>query len=49
MSTLVIGEWAKAIEHVFDDLNKFIFSISEPRGASEEYTKKLQNDAKAYS
>jgi hypothetical protein len=42
MSTQVTGEWAKAIEHVIDDLSNFVFSISEPRGSSEEDSKKIQ-------
>ncbi len=42
MSTQVTGEWAKAIEHVIDDLANFVFSISEPRGASEEYSQKIK-------
>lgn len=43
MSSQVTGEWARAIEHVIDDLSNFVFSISEPRGASEEYSKKIGN------
>lgn len=42
MSTQVTGEWAEAIEHVIDDLANFVFSISEPRGASKEYSKKIR-------
>ena len=43
MSTQVTGEWAVAIEHVMDDLENFVFSISEPRGSSEAYSKRLRD------
>jgi hypothetical protein len=42
MSLEVTGEWAVAIEHLMDDLSNFVFSISEPRGSSEEYSKKIK-------
>jgi hypothetical protein len=43
MSTQVTGEWAVAIEHVMDDLENFVFSISEPRNSSEAYSKRLKD------
>jgi hypothetical protein len=43
MSSQVTGEWAAAIEHVMDDLSNFAFSISEPRGSSEAYSKRLKS------
>ena len=43
MSSQVTGEWAVAIEHVMDDLSNFVFSISEPRGSSEAYSRRLKN------
>jgi hypothetical protein len=43
MSSQVTGEWAAAIEHVMDDLANFVFSISEPRGSSEAYSKRLRS------
>jgi hypothetical protein len=42
MSSQVTGEWARAIEHVIDDLSNYVFSISEPRGAPEEYSRKIK-------
>jgi hypothetical protein len=42
MSKEVTGEWAVAIEHIMDDLSNFVFSISEPRGASPEYSQKIK-------
>jgi hypothetical protein len=42
LSIEVTGEWAAAIEHVIDDLSNFVFSISEPRNAPEEYSQKLK-------
>ncbi len=43
MSAQVTGEWAVAIEHVMDDLENFVFSISEPRNSSEAYSKRLKD------
>jgi len=43
MSTQVTGEWAAAIEHAMDDLANYVFSISEPRGTSEEYSWRLKS------
>lgn len=43
MSSQVTGEWATAIEQVMDDLSNFVFSISEPRGSSEAYSKRLKS------
>jgi len=43
MSTQVTGEWAAAIEHVMDDLANYVFSISEPRNASQAYSQRLKD------
>ena len=36
------SEWCQATEHVLDELGNFLYSISEPRGASEEDSKRLK-------
>jgi hypothetical protein len=43
MSSQVTGEWATAIEQVMDDLANFVFSISEPRGSSEAYSRRVKD------
>lgn len=35
-------EWCKAIEHVFDDLNNALFSISEPRWSDADSSKRIK-------
>lgn len=42
MAQICTSEWCEATEHVLDDLGNFLFSISEPRGASEEDSKKIK-------
>ena len=33
------NEWGEAIEHVIDDLNNALFSISEPRWSDVDHSK----------
>lgn len=42
MTEICTSEWCEATEHVIDDLSNFLFSISMPRGASEEDSKRLK-------
>jgi len=36
------SEWCEATDHVFDELSNFLFSISEPKGASKEDSQRLK-------
>src|SRR5512134_833297 len=42
MRHVCTDEWCVATEHVLDELSNSLFSISEPRWASEEDGKKLR-------
>jgi hypothetical protein len=42
MRQICTDEWCVATEHVLDELSNGLFSISEPRWASEEDAKKLR-------
>jgi hypothetical protein len=42
MRHICTDEWCVATEHVLDELSNGLFSISEPRWASEEDSKKLK-------
>jgi hypothetical protein len=42
MRNICTDEWCVATEHVLDELSNSLFSISEPRWASEEEGKKLR-------
>jgi hypothetical protein len=42
MRKICTDEWCVATEHVLDELSNELFSISEPRWASEEDSKKLK-------
>ena len=42
MQEICTSEWCQATEHVMDDLGNMLFSISEPKGAPEEDTRKLK-------
>jgi hypothetical protein len=42
MREVCTDEWCMATEHVIDDLSNWMFSISEPTGASDEDTGKLK-------
>jgi len=42
MAGVCTSEWCQATEHVIDELSNQLFSISEPRWASEENSKKLK-------
>ena len=35
-------EWCEAVEHVIDDLNNALFSISEPRWSDVDYSKRIK-------
>lgn len=37
------GEWCRAVELSFDEFAKELFSISEPRWNSDEYSRTLRN------
>lgn len=37
------NEWCAATEHVIDELNNSLFSISEPRWANKEDSKRLKD------
>lgn len=41
MSEICTDEWCTATEHVIDDLHKSLYSISEPRGSSEDVSHRL--------
>jgi len=36
------NEWCEAIEHVIDDLNNALFSISEPRWSDVDHSKRIK-------
>jgi len=36
------NEWCRATEHVFDELNNSLFSISEPRWSKPEDSKRIK-------
>jgi hypothetical protein len=42
MRGICTDEWCVATEHVLDELSNGLFSISEPRWASEEESKRLK-------
>jgi hypothetical protein len=42
MTSICTDEWCEATEHVIDDLSNALFTISEPRGSSEEDSKKIK-------
>jgi hypothetical protein len=42
MRQICTDEWCEATEHVIDELSNSIFSISEPRWASKEDSKKIR-------
>ena len=43
MSSMCTSEWCEATEHVIDELSNSLFSISEPRWASEEDSRKIKD------
>ena len=43
MMDICTGEWCQATEHYIDDIGNALFSISEPRWASEEDTKRIKD------
>jgi len=43
MSERCTAEWCTATEHVIDELSNALFSIHEPKTASDEDTKKLKS------
>ena len=42
MAGTCTSEWCEATEHVIDELNNALFSISEPRWADPEDTQKIK-------
>jgi hypothetical protein len=42
MAGICTDEWCEATEHVIDDLNNALFSISEPRNADPELSLKIK-------
>jgi hypothetical protein len=42
MASKCTDEWCAATEHVIDDLNNALFSISEPRWSESAVTKKIK-------
>jgi hypothetical protein len=42
MAGICTNEWCEATEHVIDELNNSLFSISEPRWDNPEDTKRLK-------
>lgn len=42
VAAVCTGEWCSATEHSFDEINNALFSISEPRWADEETTKRIK-------
>jgi hypothetical protein len=42
MQSMCTSEWCEATEHVIDELGNSLFSISEPRWASEEDSLKVR-------
>ncbi len=43
MAGTCTDEWCEATEHYIDDINNALFTISEPRWADEEDSKKIKN------
>jgi hypothetical protein len=43
MRDICTDEWCVATEHVLDDLSNALFSISEPRWASDEDSRKIKD------
>ena len=42
MSHRCTSEWCEATEHVIDEINDALFTISEPRWASDEDSKRIK-------
>ena len=42
MAGVCTSEWCAATEHVFDELNNSLFSISEPRWSTPEDSKRIK-------
>lgn len=42
MTDICTDEWCEATEHYIDDLSNALFSISEPRGSSQEESDKIK-------
>jgi len=43
MAHICTAEWCEATEHVVDDLNNALFSISEPRWMDEAHSRQLKH------
>ncbi len=42
MTDICTDEWCEATEHYIDDLSNALFSISEPRGSSQEESDRIK-------
>jgi hypothetical protein len=42
MSSICTSEWCEATEHVIDELSNSLFFISEPRGTTQEDSRKIK-------
>lgn len=42
MTTICTSEWCEATEHIIDELGNSLFSISEPRWAPDEDSRKIK-------
>jgi molecular chaperone GrpE (heat shock protein) len=42
MAGVCTDEWCEAVEHVIDDLNNALFSISEPRWSDKDSSKRIK-------
>jgi len=43
MSSTCTSEWCEATEHVIDEISNSLFSISEPRGTSQEDSRRIKD------
>lgn len=43
MASICTNEWCEATEHVIDELNNALFSISEPRWSDKDLSGKLKS------
>jgi len=42
MAGICTDEWCEAVEHVIDELNNALFSISEPRWSDADYSMRIK-------
>ena len=43
MASICTNEWCESTEHVIDELNNALFSISEPRWSDRDLSRKLKS------